>query len=202
MTAGRKHPLIIYSRTMSRLWFLAMFFGLEMLALWKFKSAFSDTYRPELDLLLLFAGLYGCGLGLFALLGRRMSYIRAFDRYFLVATPLFRFKTSYRRVRGVRATDFHRLFELNHLSWAEERYTQTMIGRSAVVVNLVDYPVSPRLAGLFFHRYLFSPKGTELVLLVPDWMALSVELDSRYNDYRQRRRAQKQASGFQRGNFS
>jgi hypothetical protein len=38
-----------------------------------------------------------------------------------------------------------------------------------------------------------------MVFVVPDWMSFSVELDSRYNKYRQERQARKQARGFQRG---
>ena len=199
MAAGKKHTLVIYNRTMDRLWPGVLVLGLELFGLWWFRGAWTSLYRPELDPLLMGAAGYTTALGLFAFLARRMGYVRAFDDFFLVASPFYRFKTSYQRIRGMRAADFHRLFDLEKMSWSEERYVRPMIGATAVVIRLTDYPVPTGLMGTFFHRYLVSPKDTELVLLVPKWMDLSVELDSRYNEYRQRKRRRMSISGFQRG---
>ncbi|HUF37465.1 MAG TPA: hypothetical protein VMN57_02990 [Anaerolineales bacterium] len=184
---------------MDRLWPGTLAFGLLLLTMWRFGEAFTDLYRPELAGLVLAAGVYATLLGLFALLARRMGYVRAFDRYLLIATPFFRFKTSYERLRGVRSVDFHRLFDLEDLSWAQERYIAPLIGSTAVVVRLTGYPVSTGVLGIFFQRYLISQKDTELVFVVPDWMGFSVELDSRYNKYRQARGMRKRTGGFQRG---
>lgn len=184
---------------MDRLWAITLLLGLALFALWYFGEAVTTYYRPELDFFFLFAAIYTTGLGLFALLARHMGYVRAFDSYLLVASPFFRFKTSYRRIRGISCTDFHRLYDLSDLSWTEERYVEPLIASTAVVVTLSDYPISPGVMGYFFTKYLVSPKDRALVFVVPDWMALSVELDSRYNEYRQRQRSRKQRRGFQRG---
>ena len=186
MNKGKKHTLLIYYRTMDRLWRGTSLLSLELFAIWWFGTAMTEFYRPQLDPLLFGAAGFAAALSLFAFLSRRMGYVRAFDNHILVATPFFRFKTSYKRIRGVQSAEFHRLFPLENLSWAEDRYIAPMVGETAVVIKLKDYPVSPKLLGLFFHRYLISPRGTELVLMVPDWMALSVELDSRYANYQQR----------------
>ena len=199
MAAGKKHILVMYRRTMDRLWPGSLALGLLLLALWRYGSAFTDLYRPELNGLILVAGVYATGIGLFALLARRMGYVRAYDRFLLVATPFFRFKTSYQRLRGVRSVDIHRLFDLEDLSWTEERYVAPMIGSTAVVVKLTRYPISTGVLEKFFQKYLLSPQDTELVFVVPDWMSFSVELDSRYNEYRQYRSARKHGRGFQRG---
>lgn len=199
MAAGKKHTLIIYHRTMDRLWRPVLLLSFALFALWRFGSALTHLYRPQIGPLVLAAAVYTGGFGLFAWLARGRGYVRAFDDYLLIASPFFRFKTSFERFRGVRSVDFHRLFELRNLSWTEERYTAPMIGKTAVVVRLSRYPLSLGLLSAFFHRYLFSPKDTELVLLVHDWMGFSVELDSRYNDFRQRRRRRLKPTGFQRG---
>jgi hypothetical protein len=125
--------------------------------------------------------------------------VRAFDRYLLIVSPFFRFKTSYKRLRGVRTTDFYRVFDVEKLSWAQERYLEPLIGSTVVAIRLSDFPLPPRLINLFFRNFLISQEGTEMVLMVPEWMSLSVELDSRYNDYNEARRARRSKPGFQRG---
>ena len=187
---------------MDRLWPGSLALGLLLLTLWRYGPAFTTFYRPGLSSLILAAGLYATFLGLFALFARRMGYVRAFDRYLLVATPFFRFKTSYKRLRGVRSVDFHRLFDLEGLSWAQERYIGPMIGETAVVVKLSKYPLSTGILENFLQKYYFSPQDTELVFIVPDWINFSVELDSRYNEFRENQGARKKARGFQRGVFN
>lgn len=186
MEKGKKHTLLFYHRTMDRLWRGTAVLSLELFFLWWFGSAFTALYRPQLDPVLLGAAGYSAVLSLFAFLTRRMSYVRASENFLLVATPFFRFKTSYKRIKGVRSVEFHRLYSPANLSWAEDHYTAPMIGETAVVIKLKDFPVSPGLLGLFFPKFLVSEKETELVLLVPDWMAFSLELDSRYAAYQQR----------------
>jgi hypothetical protein len=100
---------------------------------------------------------------------------------------------------GVRSADFHRLFDLEGLSWAQERYIGPVIGKTAVVVKLTRYPISTKVLERFLPRYYLSPQDTELVFVVPDWMSFSVELDSRYNKYRQIKGARRKTRGFQRG---
>jgi hypothetical protein len=186
MAAGKKHTLVIYNRTMDRLWRGTIVLALELIVLWWFGKAFTSLYRPEIAPIMIGAAGYATAFGLFAFFVRNKGYVRAFDDYLLVATPFYRFKTSYKRIRGIRSVDFHRLFTVEDRPWAERRYSRPMIGETAVVVKLKKYPVSPNLINAFFHTYLINPGETELVLLVPDWMDLSVELDSRYNKYRQR----------------
>ena len=186
---------------MDRLWAPSLLFGLLVLGIWRYQAAVTGFYRPEHDLLFLGGGVYASLFGLFAFFARNMGYVRPFERYLLVATPFFRFKTSYKRLRGVRSTDFYRIFDVEHLTWAHERYITPIIGATVVVVKLSKYPLSTRLLQSFFGKFFLSPQDSELVFIVPDWLSLSVELDSRYNGYRDERRARKQQSGFQRGAY-
>lgn len=199
LAAGKRHYLVLYRRSLGRLWPWTFFLGLLLLALWYYGPAFTSLYRPGLSWMFLAGGGYAAGLGLFGLLSRRMGYVRAHDRFLLVATPFFRFKTSYKRLRGVRSVDFHRLFDLEGLGWSQERFVGPLIGSTAVVVKLSEFPVSTRLLQLFFSRYFISTGDTELVFVVPNWMEFSVELDSRLNRFRQEQQLRKQSRGFQRG---
>ncbi len=199
--AGKKHILLLYHRTMDRLWGITLVLGLVLVALWWFGGAFTDLLHPGNAALVLAAAGIALAVGVFAFLARRMGYVQAHADYFVLATPFFRLKTSYRRVRSIRTTEFFRLFDVDNLKWSEESYLKPFVGESTVVVGLTDYPVSPRVIKLFFPNYILSPKGTEYVLLVPEWMGLSVELDSRYNEYRQRNRRRQEKQGFQRGSY-
>ncbi len=176
----------MYDRTMDRLWRGTLLLGLGIFAVWWFGGNLTTYYRPQIDPILLGAAGFMTAFGIFAFLARKMGYVRVFDNYFLVATPFFRFKTSFKRVRDIRTAEFHRVFDLEGLRWAEDQYTGPLIGKTAVVVRLKSYPVSERILRMFFQHYMFSPQETELVLLVDDWMALSLEFDSRYTMYQQR----------------
>lgn len=189
----------MYRHVLGRFWPWTFVLGLLLLAMWVYGPAFTSLYRPQLSGMILGAGGYALFFGLFALLSRRMGYVRAYDRFILVATPFFRFKTSYERLRGIRSVDFHRLFNLEGLAWTEMKFVEPMIGKTAIVVRLSGYPLSPKVLSYFFPRYLFSPQDTEFVFVVPDWMKFSGELDSRYNKYRESRQMRKQGRGFQRG---
>ncbi len=198
---GEKHILLLYHRTMDRLWGITFLLGLVLFALWRFEVSFTSLWRPEIKGLVYTAAGIAVAIGIFAFFARRMGYVRAFADYILIATPFFRFRTSYRRVKNIRTTEFYRLFDLENLSWREENYVRPFLGETAVVLNLKDFPLSPAIMRLFLPKYFLSPKGKEIVLLVRDWMGLSVELDSRFSEFRQRVKLKKRSRGFQRGMY-
>ena len=49
---------------------------------------------------------------------------------------------------------------------------------TVVVVELISYPLNRGMLRLFLPKLMFSKGMPGLVFLVPDWMALSTELDS------------------------
>jgi hypothetical protein len=198
---GKKHILLLYHRTMDRLWGITILLGLVLFALWRFEVGFTRLWRPELKGLVYTAAGIVTAIGLFAFFARRLGYVRAFGDYVLIATPFFRFRTSYRRVRSIRTTEFYRIFELENLSWREENYIKPFLGETAVILSLKDFPLPPGVLRLFLPKYFMSPKGVEIVLLVRDWMSLSVELDSRFSEFRQRVKLKKRNRGFQRGMY-
>jgi hypothetical protein len=198
---GKKHPLLLYRRTMDRVWGITLLLGGVLFALWWFGGAFTSLFRPQMETLVLAAAVIALGVGAFAFAARRLGYVQAHASYFLIATPFFRLKTSYRRVRGVRTMEFFRMFDVDNLNWAMESYVKPFVGESMVVVSVADYPMPPNLIKLFFPDFIMSPRDTEFALLVPDWMALSVELDSRLNEYRRRARKKGEQQGFKRGMY-
>jgi hypothetical protein len=53
-----------------------------------------------------------------------------------------------------------------------------------VVLELSSYPLSPGLLRLFLAPQMFSRQLTGLVLIIPDWMTFSAELDSLVDEWR------------------
>ncbi len=50
--------------------------------------------------------------------------------------------------------------------------------RTATVIDLNAYPISPAALGFFLSSFFFKDKTPHLVILVDDWMAFSTELES------------------------
>jgi len=198
---GTKHLLLFYNRTMDRLWGITLFLGLTLFALWWFEDSFTSYYRPELKPLIYTAAIVTTVIGVFAYLARGMGYVQALDTHFVIGTPFFRFRTPYGRVRNISTTEFFRVVDRKTLSWANYNYLKPYFGNTVVVVSLRRFPVSPGILQLFFQKHLIKPKQKTIILLVPNWMSLSVELDSRYSEYRQRVRAKKKNRGFKRGMY-
>jgi hypothetical protein len=72
----------------------------------------------------------------------------------------------------------HRLFPKNSMSgWVQDIFAP-LAGKTALVVELTGYPISPKLLRLFLYRFFFKDKTPHLVILVQDWMRFSTELES------------------------
>jgi hypothetical protein len=50
--------------------------------------------------------------------------------------------------------------------------------KTAMVIDLNGYPISPFILRLFLSRFFFKDKTPHLVILVNDWMRFSAELES------------------------
>lgn len=176
--AGKRHLLLVYQRWFDRIWLPMLVLGLAMGALWGLSGYFFDPLVPPTDLFVS-AGAGAClAFALFALLARNLAYVQARQGYLLVATPFFRLKVSYKRVRQVRSASFEQLFPRQKMGWAQKQFLEPFYGRTVVVVDLAQFPLSRGLMRLFLARPMFSPQGTGLVFVVKDWMALSMEIDS------------------------
>ena len=197
---GKRHSLLLYRRTMDRLWGITVLLGLVLFALWWYGRDFTLFYRPGLvETLVLLAAVLSLGVGIFAFVARFLSFVQPNEDHLLIATPFFRLKTSYRRVVEVRSIEFRMIVPFDRLSWAYRTYLDPFIGETVVVVRLRSYPVPPWVLKLFFPRFMLFPEAPGFVLVVPDWMKLSVELDSRYSGWRQRLAPRPRVPGFQRG---
>lgn len=184
--AGKRHRLLLYRRTMDRLWFATLVLGIVLGAIWLW-SWFSETpiLDPENEIWLLAGATVAIGFSIFAFIARRAAYVQPRHDHLRLVTPFLRLNISYRRIRSVHPAAFQQLFPPSKASWSQRRFLEPFYGRTAVVVDLISYPMSPTLLRLFLSPQMFSPQSAGLVLMVPDWMSFSTEVDSYRSDWMQ-----------------
>jgi hypothetical protein len=179
MPGRRKYPLIVYRHMLNR-WWPAMFaLGLGMFAL-----AYSEYINPMAHFISwrwqLFAGIGVLAIlvGLFFIIIKQFAYVQVFPTYLKLVTPFLRLKVSYKRITRTTATEMRLLFPPKSMSWWIREIFAPLSSRTAVVIDLNSYPISPRILHLFLSRFFFKDKTPHFVILVNDWMQFSTELES------------------------
>jgi hypothetical protein len=177
--AGHKYPLVVYRHLVSRWWTPMIAIGLGMFAL-----AYSEYIDPLGQFLpwrwQLFAAIGGLSIfiGIFFWIIRYFAYVQPHPNHLKLVTPFMRLNISYKRIRKTTATEMRYLFSLKSMSgWVRDIFSP-LATKTAVVIELTGYPISPTLLRLFLHRFFFKDKTPHLVILVQDWMRFSGELDS------------------------
>jgi hypothetical protein len=177
--AGHKYPLIVYRHMLNRWWPPMIAIGLGMFAL-----AYSEYIEPLGKFLpwrwQLFAGIGGLAImvGIFFWVIRFFAYVQPYPTYLKLATPFMRINISYKRIKKTTATEMRYLFASKKMSgWVREIFSP-LATKTALVIDLSGYPISPTLLRLFLYRFFFKDKTPHLVILVEDWMRFSTELES------------------------
>jgi hypothetical protein len=177
--SGSRHTLLLYKRVMDRLWKYTLVLGLLLFAIWFWTWWFgSSVLHAQQDLWLLLGAVVVLGFTLFAFFARRMAYVQPRRDHIRLVTPFLRTNISYRRLLSTHPADFAQAFPPKDASWAQRRLFEPFYGMTAVVLELNAFPLPPALLRLFLAPQMFYRRAKGIVLLVPDWMALSTELDS------------------------
>jgi hypothetical protein len=177
--AGKRHLLLLYKRSMDRLWGWTLVLGILLAILWVGDSwNILPIFAANSSIWLLAGAAVSLGFSAFAFFARRMAYVQARPDCILIVTPFLKLKISYRRIRAIHPTSFQQLFPPVKMGSLQRRFLQPFYGQTAVVVDLSSYPMRESLLRLFLPPQMFSPEHSGMVLLVADWMDLSTELDS------------------------
>jgi hypothetical protein len=177
--ARHKYPLIVYRHMLNRWWPAMIAIGLGMFAL-----AYTDHIDPVGRFLpwrwQLFAVVGGLAIfiGIFFWVIRYFAYVQPFPNYLKLVTPFMRINISYKRIKKTTATEMRYLFAYKSMSWWIRDIFSPLANKTALVIDLNRYPVSPALLRLFLSRFFFKDKTPHLVILVQDWMRFSSELES------------------------
>lgn len=191
--SGKKHPLLFYRHTMTRLWRISIMADIVLWATWWFLG-------PGLSLFMSDFIWYGAVvifiIAIFARLARNMGYVQAKADHLLLATAFLRLKISYRRIVSARPQEFVQLYSPKRMSWADRRFTEPYFGKTILAVILNGYPLSPVILKLFLSKFFFHPQERAgFILVTPDWMALSTEIDSYKSSWREENAPRQQNLG-------
>ncbi len=174
-----RHTLLLNKRMMDRLLLPSFVLGALLGFIWWW-STFMDTTIVENanNPWIAISAFVALSFTFVAFFTRRMAYVQAYNTHLQIVTPFLRFNISYQRIRNTHPADFHQLFPPNRSSWAQSRFLDPFYGMTAVIVELHSFPISPRLLRLFLPNQMFSKNTDGLVLLVPEWMKLSTDIDT------------------------
>jgi hypothetical protein len=180
--ASRRHPLLLYARLLA-LWrgpalLVALLAG--ALAWWAPGPVNTLEVRAAL------ATLSGISLLVFvyALVGPRMAFVQCRPNHLLLSTPLFRLAISYNRIRTTRPI----LFDPAQVRWSDQRVVEPFRGLTILGVDLTGYPIRRRWLRFWLMRYLLPEDFTGFQFLVPDWMALSRDIEGKRAEWKTRQR--------------
>ena len=177
--SGNRHPLLVYKRSLNRIWKITFLLGLALMLAWGWR--WWDTQNISifsLDTLLMAAAVMSFALSIFFFFARYMLYVRPYPKYLKLVTPFLRMKISYRRMRSVRPMLVQQIFPRDEVRRSQLNALEPFYGKTAVVIELKGFPINETWLRVLLPSTIFSPNFTGLVLIVPDWMKLSTEMDS------------------------
>jgi len=178
--AGKKYPLLLYTRMMDRWWPPVFLIGLALLALawWLYQDVYTRLTQPWQWMTLAAVGALCVLVSLLMLALRKSAYVRAYGDHFLVATPFLRMNVSYRRIRRTTSASMGSLFPSGRMSFLKRDTIEPLLRLTAVVVELTALPIGRSTLRFFLSPFFFKDETPHIVLLVPNWMAFSTELES------------------------
>jgi hypothetical protein len=176
--AHRRHPLLLYARLFALWRAPALLVTLLCGALaWWAPGPFNT-----LEVRAALATLSGVSLLVFfsALVGPRMAFVQCRPSHLLLSTPLLRLAISYNRIRTTRPI----LFDPARVRWSDQRVVEPFRGRTLLGVDLTRYPLSRRWLRFWLMRYLLPEESVGFQFLVPDWMALSRDIEGKRAEWK------------------
>lgn len=202
---GRRYHLLVFERLLGMIRLPALLMTLATLALWlvSFRVAFLwhtpgwmyalrlPLLRTRADLLLLLTAL-GLGLYLFSVFGDALSYVQCRHNHLLVSIPFFRLPVSYKRIVNASPARVAEHHDPTKMSFFQRRFLEGVLAKNtadegtALLVELTGWPKQMRWARQLMPALMFAPKRTGLLLLVPNWLHLSRELELYRTRWRER----------------
>ena len=176
---GHKYPLIVYQHMLNRWWPAMITMGLGLFAL-----AYGEYIDPMAQFiawrwqLATGVGILAIMVGVFFMIIKYFAYVQPLPNHLKIVTPFMRVNISYKRIKKTTISEMHYLFPHKSLSgWVQDIFAP-LAKKTATVIELTGYPISPSVLRLFLSRFFFKDKTPHLVILVNDWMRFSTELES------------------------
>ena len=177
--AGSRHILLLYRRWMNRIWKIVFLLGLVLAFIWAWLIWESTTVSIlSLNLILLVVVVLVFLMSFFFFFARYRAFVRPFPKYMKLVTPFLSMNISYRRMRSVRPMLVQQIFPREDLRRSQRNVMEPFYGKTALVLELKKFPIKESWLKIFLPPSMFSPHFTGLVLIVPDWMTLSTEMET------------------------
>jgi hypothetical protein len=177
---GRRYSLVLYTQMMDRWWPLLLLLGLALLgvAWWLSSDIYGRLIQSRNWMTLGGVGGIVSVAALVMLAVRKAAYVQPFDNHLRLVTPLLHLNISYRRIKGTTTTGMGILFPPKSLSGTRRAILRSLMGYTAVVVEMSSLPLSRDVLSLFLSPFFFKDRTPHLVILVDNWMGFATELES------------------------
>ncbi len=199
---GAKHPLIIYRFVANRYrprGFIFLIAGLAALLPWlipgvaevlHLQNSILTPFRLAiLGAVLLFAG---AGMWILAFFVQHRAYVQCRPDYLLIHLAFHRVAVAYQRINSIQPAQLGRVFDPKSVKPRERALIKPLVGESAVEVALSGFPIpEKRLRGLL-GWFMFSPRTTGFIFVVPKPTQLSIEINSHLQEAADKRQEDQQ----------
>jgi hypothetical protein len=186
--AGERFQLLLYGRQVSRFRRTSIILAVLFFGLW---YPVSINYLPwptrPADKWLLAGGLVCLAYWLFTMISPRMAYVQARVDQLRIQTPIFGVSIPYQLIHNTRPIQLAKMYPPESLREREYWLLEPFFRSSALGVDLHDWPRDPDILKRFLNPFFLAPDQTGLVLIIDDWMALSNQLQSRFDTQRAER---------------
>ena len=181
---GEKHPLLVY-RFIARRYRPAgvLLFVMGLISLLptvvpalRFKNSFLNY--TQLSYVGIGALIGGAGLWILSLFMERRAYVQCRPEFFLIRTATHSVAIAYQRINTVQPVQVARIWNMKDIKGRERTFIKPLAGETALEAELKDYPVSEKRLHRHFSRFLFSPRATGFIFIVPKATQLSIELST------------------------
>lgn len=178
--AGKRYPLLLYTRMMDRWWPPVFLIGLAYLALawWLRQDLYTRLTQPWKWMTMDGVGILCVLAALLMLIFRRSAYVRAYPDHLLVATPFLRMNISYRRILRTSTARMVVLFPPARMQFLKRDTIEPLLSYTAVVIDMNALPMARSALRFFLSPFFFKDQTPHIILLVQNWMAFSTELES------------------------
>ena len=176
---GKRYPLIIYEYTLGRWWAPTLAISIMLFILWWFLPSIQNKPAADWqDTTLLIIASAALLMTIFIFVMRNAAYVRPYANHLRIVTPFLRLNVSYKRIIQTRSTNMASLFPASKLSSMQKESMAHLMAKTALVVELKEFPISLTLLHFFLSPFFFKDKTPHFVFLVDNWMGFSVELES------------------------
>ncbi|MBM3152550.1 MAG: hypothetical protein FJZ96_10190 [Chloroflexi bacterium] len=184
---GSRHLLVLYPYMLGRWWRATLTIGI-FLVVTAGGLAGLPLLLPQVPFLSvqdwrlwIVGGVGGFALlfSVFLISVRRKAYVQPFGDHLRIVTPFLRLNISYRRILRTSPSEMQLLFPPRSSAAWRRNLVRPLARRVVIVLELTAFPISRQALRFFLSPLFFPDETARLALLVPDWMALSAELESR-----------------------